>query len=79
MLVDITHCTPPARSRVYQLATHHNATSQIIATHMGAKAINPDTYCLEDWEIKWLADNGGVVGHPPVDHYRQEGRRQRRY
>tara|TARA_Y100001963_G_scaffold158162_1_gene256845 strand:- start:15282 stop:16391 length:1110 start_codon:yes stop_codon:yes gene_type:complete len=62
MLVDITHCTPPARSRVYQLATHHNATSQIIATHMGAKAINPDTYCLEDWEIKWLADNGGVVG-----------------
>ena len=33
-----------------------------MATHTGAYEINRDLYNLEDWEIKWISDNGGVVG-----------------
>jgi microsomal dipeptidase-like Zn-dependent dipeptidase len=62
MLVDVSHCTPVARARIYEMAESHKAHSQVIATHVGAAAINPDPYNLEDWEIRWIAGNGGVVG-----------------
>lgn len=62
MIVDVTHCTPSARARVYQLATHYNVRSQVIATHIGVARMNTDPLNLKDWEVKWIADNGGVVG-----------------
>ena len=69
MLVDVTHCTPPARAEVYKLAEHHKVKAGVIATHTGVASLNPDPYCLEDWEIKWIADNGGVIGVIFMNHW----------
>lgn len=62
MLVDITHCTPVARAQVYQLAAAAGGRGRVVATHVGAQAINPSPYNLADWEIRWLADHGGFAG-----------------
>ena len=62
IIVDITHATPKARSQVYVIADEVRASSAVVATHVGAYAINPSPYNLEDWEIKWIADHCGVVG-----------------
>jgi len=34
----------------------------LLASHVGAFEINPDPYNLKDWEIKKIAESGGVVG-----------------
>jgi membrane dipeptidase len=59
MLVDVSHCTPPARKRVYEIV---GKRAPILATHVGAYEINPDPYNLQDWEIRTIAESGGVVG-----------------
>ena len=61
IIVDIAHCTPIARSRVYEIADEVGAKCCVIASHTGCYSINSDQYNLEDWEIKWIAGNGGVV------------------
>jgi microsomal dipeptidase-like Zn-dependent dipeptidase len=58
MILDITHCTPPARKRIYDIV---GKDLPIIASHIGAFEINPSPYNLKDWEIKRIADIGGVV------------------
>jgi microsomal dipeptidase-like Zn-dependent dipeptidase len=62
MIIDISHCTPSARSQIYQMVEEEKKQAMVIATHVGAQAINPSLYNLEDWEIRWIADHGGVVG-----------------
>jgi microsomal dipeptidase-like Zn-dependent dipeptidase len=62
MLVDVTHCTPAARQRVYQIADAINVDYRVIASHVGVQAINPDPVNLDDWEIEWIARRKGVVG-----------------
>ena len=62
MLLDISHCTLKARKRIYEIADHHNAGECIFASHVGAFEVNRLTYNLQDWELKWLADRGGVAG-----------------
>lgn len=59
MLVDVSHSTPPARARVYDIV---GKRSPIIASHVGAYEINPDPYNLTDWEMKRIADSGGLIG-----------------
>jgi microsomal dipeptidase-like Zn-dependent dipeptidase len=59
MIVDVTHCTPPARRRIYDIV---GTRAPIIASHVGAYEINPSPYNLNDWEIKKVADTGGLVG-----------------
>lgn len=59
MLIDLSHCTPPARQRVYDIVGQR---APLMMTHVGAHAINPDPYNPEDWEIKRIADGGGLVG-----------------
>lgn len=59
MLLDIAHCTPPARRRIYDIVGNR---MPLIASHVGAYEINPSPYNLEDWEIRRIADGGGVVG-----------------
>ena len=61
IIVDVAHCTPLARSQVYDLAEKHRAYCKVIASHTGCYEIKNDMYNLEDWEIKWIADNGGVI------------------
>jgi membrane dipeptidase len=58
MILDITHCTPPARKRIYDMIGNR---LPVIASHIGAYEINPSPYNLQDWEIKRIADTGGVV------------------
>ena len=62
MVIDVTHSTPRARARIYQIAESHRKKSAVVATHIGAYELKPSPYNLEDWEIRWMADNGGVVG-----------------
>ena len=58
MLIDIAHCTPFARERIYDIVGNR---SPLIASHVGAYEINPDPYNLKDWEMKKIADGGGVI------------------
>ncbi|HVO68668.1 MAG TPA: membrane dipeptidase [Aggregatilineaceae bacterium] len=62
MIIDVSHATPPARRRVYEIAGLSNKQGAVVATHVGAYEINPSPYNLEDWEIRWMTDHGGVVG-----------------
>lgn len=59
MLIDISHCTPPARARIYDIVGNR---APLIASHVGAFDINPDPYNLKDWEMKKIANSGGVIG-----------------
>jgi membrane dipeptidase len=59
MIVDIAHCTPPARERIYDIVGNR---APLIASHVGAYEINPSPYNLKDGEIKKIADSGGVIG-----------------
>jgi microsomal dipeptidase-like Zn-dependent dipeptidase len=59
VILDIAHCTPPARERIYEIVGNRRP---IIASHVGAYAINPSAYNLKDWEMRKIADSGGVVG-----------------
>jgi membrane dipeptidase len=59
IILDVAHCTPPARARIYDIVGNR---MPIIASHVGAYEINPSPYNLKDWEIKRIADTGGVVG-----------------
>lgn len=60
MMIDLTHCTPTARQQVYKIVG--DKMHAVMATHVGAYGIKPSPYNLEDWEVKWIADHGGVVG-----------------
>lgn len=58
MILDITHCTPPARKQIYEIVPKD---VPLIASHIGAFEINPSPYNLKDWEIKRIAECGGIV------------------
>jgi membrane dipeptidase len=58
MILDVSHCTPPARARIYDVVGNQ---APLIASHVGAYEINPSPYNLKDWEIKRISDTGGVV------------------
>jgi membrane dipeptidase len=59
MIPDISHCTPLARRQVYDIVRNR---IPIIASHVGAYEINPSPYNLKDWEIRRIAESGGLVG-----------------
>ncbi|MBN1559845.1 membrane dipeptidase [candidate division KSB1 bacterium] len=58
MILDITHCTPMARCRIYDIVGQR---APIIASHVGAYAVNPNPYNLRNEEIKKISDSGGVT------------------
>ena len=60
MIIDIGHCTPKARSEVYDIVGDRQ--SRVISSHSGVFEINPDPYNLEDWELQWFSQHGGVLG-----------------
>lgn len=62
MIIDVSHCTPAARARIYAMAEASGKRAAVMASHVGAYALHPDPYNLEDWEIRWIAEQGGVVG-----------------
>jgi microsomal dipeptidase-like Zn-dependent dipeptidase len=58
MILDIVHCTPPAREQIYDLVGQR---LPLIASHVGAFEVNPSPYNLKDRELRKIADNGGLV------------------
>jgi microsomal dipeptidase-like Zn-dependent dipeptidase len=62
MLIDLSHSTPVARRRIYELCEASGKRVPLMATHVGAYEINPSPYNLADWEVKRIARDGGVVG-----------------
>ena len=58
MILDISHCTPPARRRIFDIV---GTKAPIIASHVGAYEINPSPYNMQDDEIKKIADSGGLA------------------
>ena len=62
MVIDLAHATPLARARIYQIAESLRKQGGVMATHVGAYALKPSPYNLQDWELRWLADHGGVTG-----------------
>jgi microsomal dipeptidase-like Zn-dependent dipeptidase len=59
MIVDVSHCTPAARSAVY---AELGDARPIVASHVGVTRYNPDPYNLADDEILTIAASGGAVG-----------------
>jgi len=59
MMIDVSHCTPPARRRVYDIVA---GRAPVFASHVGAYEVNPNPYNVKDWEIRAIANSGGVVG-----------------
>jgi membrane dipeptidase len=59
MILDIVHCTPPARKRIYDIVGNRRP---LIVSHVGAYEVNPSPYNLKDWELIKIAESGGVVG-----------------
>lgn len=53
---------PKARASIYAIADEMNVDYQVIATHVGAYAVNPSPYNLADWEIEWIARRKGIAG-----------------
>jgi microsomal dipeptidase-like Zn-dependent dipeptidase len=62
MAIDLSHSTPIARQQVYDICEASNRRVPLFATHVGAYEINPSPYNLQDWEVKRIARDGGVVG-----------------
>ena len=62
MIIDVCHCTPSARKRIYEIVESRGAQGSVMSSHSGVFEMNPDPYNLQDWEIKWMAENGGAVG-----------------
>ena len=62
MLIDISHCTINARKRIYDIVKSNRKSECLLASHNGAFEINPLSYNLQDWELKWFADHGCVAG-----------------
>lgn len=59
MIVDVTHCSPAARAEIYsELGTDR----PIVASHIGARELNPDDYNPSDDEIRFIAGTGGFIG-----------------
>ena len=62
MVPDVTHCTPKARTKVYELVKEESPDFPVIASHNGVRSMNDVPYNLDEADVKAIADSGGVVG-----------------
>ncbi len=62
MLIDLSHATPTARRQIYDIIDASGKRMPLLATHIGAYALNPSPYNLTDWEMQRIARDGGVAG-----------------
>jgi microsomal dipeptidase-like Zn-dependent dipeptidase len=62
MLIDLSHSTPVARRQVYDIVDASGKRVPLIASHVGAYAVDPSPYNMTDWEIQRIARDGGVIG-----------------
>lgn len=66
MLVDLTHCTPPARQRAFEIVRRRRP---LLFSHVGVASLNPQPMNPTDAEIRQIADTGGVVGIILMNHW----------
>jgi membrane dipeptidase len=59
MIIDMTHCTPAARSEIFNL---NNNQRPLIMSHVGVHDMNSHPMNPTNDEIINIADSGGVVG-----------------
>jgi microsomal dipeptidase-like Zn-dependent dipeptidase len=65
ILIDISHVSPKGRMEVFELVDARGTKQrggEVIASHIGTRELHHHPYNLADWEIKWIADHGGVAG-----------------
>lgn len=62
MLIDLSHSTPVARQQIYDIVDASGKHTPLVASHVGAYAIDPAPYNLTDREIQRIARDGGVIG-----------------
>jgi len=66
MVPDLAHCTPAARSDIYQLVGDR---APLIATHNGVQSMNPERYNLDERDVRAIAASGGAVGVIFMPHW----------
>ena len=64
VIPDVTHCTPLARAKVYDIVKEESPDTKfpVIASHNGVQTMNDVPYNLDKDDVKAIADSGGVVG-----------------
>lgn len=62
IILDVAHVAPVARQQIYDIVKAHPKDKPVIASHVGAYALNPDPYNVTDEEIRTIRDLGGLVG-----------------
>jgi microsomal dipeptidase-like Zn-dependent dipeptidase len=66
MLVDLTHCTPPARAAVLeQVGTRR----PLVMSHVGAGSLHAVPMNPTADEVRRIADTGGVIGVIAMDYW----------
>jgi membrane dipeptidase len=66
MLVDLTHCTRPARREALDAI---GSRRPVVMSHVGAGSINDDPMNPSPGEVRRIADTGGVVGVIAMEHW----------
>jgi membrane dipeptidase len=66
MLVDLTHCTSPARQAVFDLV---GTRAPLVMSHVGAASCHPDPMNPMPDEVRRIADSGGVIGVIAMDYW----------
>jgi membrane dipeptidase len=66
MIIDLTHCTRPARRRVFEIV---NRDVPLVVTHTGVQKLNPVSYNLAREEVREIAATGGLVGVIFMPHW----------
>jgi len=59
MIVDLTHCTVPARRDVYAIP---NPGRPLVMSHVGIDALHPNPMNANAQDIAAIAASGGVIG-----------------
>ena len=58
MIIDLTHCTPKARTQIYDLC---GARRPLMFSHVGVQPLVDDPMSPTEDEIRHIADSGGVI------------------
>ncbi len=58
MIIDLTHCTPIARSQIYDLC---GSRRPLIFSHVGVQPLADDPMSPTEDEIRHIAETGGVI------------------
>lgn len=63
---DVSHCTPAARRKVYELVGDR---IPIVASHVGVRSMNDEPYNLDEGDVRAIAASGGLVGVIFMTHW----------